>query len=380
MLEKTTIDPTESDHFVYSHTSPNGKMYIGITKRKPSDRWAGGYAYKGNKAFFADIQKYGWDAFKHEIIAEGLTEKEAKVLEDRLITQHNTLQPSGYNAKLNKGKSAGECDSAEEYVKRKKRFLKSYIRRAYIEYLQTVWPKFTLEEYLLKNVKFASTAPKDVYDYLPILTAEMYEENQQELDDLALDVEDFTRWLEPFYEENKNLIDISGEGCFGAVFHIHKEVFCKQACEIFKENLSKNKLLADVLFTLIGTVRDNKLCGREVFVRLQYLTYKEVEKDIDLKAEITARYMPFRNQMRDGTVYYTGDNSCYDLCVSLFDEITFPIGSSGITFTMNKEVSSAVYELLKVMGAEKITDLINEIICPPKRVYSMKKATPKACR
>ena len=95
MLEKTTIDLTENTYFVYSHTSPNGKMYIGITKRKPSDRWAGGRAYKENKVFFADIQKYGWDAFKHEIIAEDLTEKEALDLEDKLITQHNALHNIG---------------------------------------------------------------------------------------------------------------------------------------------------------------------------------------------------------------------------------------------------------------------------------------------
>lgn len=24
---------------VYKHTSPNGKVYIGITKKKPNDRW-----------------------------------------------------------------------------------------------------------------------------------------------------------------------------------------------------------------------------------------------------------------------------------------------------------------------------------------------------
>ncbi len=34
------------EYNVYSHTSPSGKKYIGITKQKPEHRWSNGDGYK----------------------------------------------------------------------------------------------------------------------------------------------------------------------------------------------------------------------------------------------------------------------------------------------------------------------------------------------
>lgn len=83
---------------VYKHTSPNGKVYIGITSRKPKVRWANGLGYMGNDYFFKAIQKYGWDNFKHEILFEKLTKEEAEAKEIELITQFNsTDRKCGYN-------------------------------------------------------------------------------------------------------------------------------------------------------------------------------------------------------------------------------------------------------------------------------------------
>ena len=31
---------------VYKHTSPNGKVYIGITKQNPKQRWGNGSGYR----------------------------------------------------------------------------------------------------------------------------------------------------------------------------------------------------------------------------------------------------------------------------------------------------------------------------------------------
>ena len=67
-------------HIVYKHTSPTGKIYIGITKNLPNARWNEGAGYETQKKFYKAIQTYGWINFKHEIIAAGLTEAEAKQL------------------------------------------------------------------------------------------------------------------------------------------------------------------------------------------------------------------------------------------------------------------------------------------------------------
>jgi len=54
--------------------------------------------YIKNEHFYRAIQKYGWDAFKHEIVAEGLTREEACALEESLIAEHHTQDYRfGYN-------------------------------------------------------------------------------------------------------------------------------------------------------------------------------------------------------------------------------------------------------------------------------------------
>jgi hypothetical protein len=83
---------------VYKHTSPDGKVYVGITKADPAHRFNNGNGYKQNALFYADIQKYGWDAFKHEILATGLTVEEACHLEIELIREYDSTNPEkGYN-------------------------------------------------------------------------------------------------------------------------------------------------------------------------------------------------------------------------------------------------------------------------------------------
>lgn len=52
--------------FVYIHTCPNGKKYIGATSRIPEDRWDNGNGYNKHPHFYLAIQKYGWDNIEHE--------------------------------------------------------------------------------------------------------------------------------------------------------------------------------------------------------------------------------------------------------------------------------------------------------------------------
>lgn len=82
---------------LYRHTSPSGKVYIGITSRnKAYKRWKYGHGYKGCKAFYNAILKYGWDNIKHEVLFTNLEEDRAKRLEIELIRHYKALGAS-YN-------------------------------------------------------------------------------------------------------------------------------------------------------------------------------------------------------------------------------------------------------------------------------------------
>ena len=78
---------------VYCH-----KKYIGITCRKPSERWQNGNGYKNNQHFFRAIQKYGWHNFSHEILYTDLGKSEAEQLEIQIIREYHATDPDfGYN-------------------------------------------------------------------------------------------------------------------------------------------------------------------------------------------------------------------------------------------------------------------------------------------
>lgn len=87
-------------YYVYTHINKvNGKIYVGVSKRKnPNDRWKNGKGYDYNLHFSNAIKKYGWDNFDHEIVASNLTKEEASNMETILITKLNTIDNRyGYN-------------------------------------------------------------------------------------------------------------------------------------------------------------------------------------------------------------------------------------------------------------------------------------------
>lgn len=98
---------------VYKHTSPSGKVYIGITCQRPEARWGrDGEGYKHSPHLMAAIKKYGWAAFRHDILAEGLTKDTAERIEIDLIeAHHSTDRRFGYNT--DRGGSMGAKHSAE---------------------------------------------------------------------------------------------------------------------------------------------------------------------------------------------------------------------------------------------------------------------------
>ena len=86
-------------YIVYKHTSPNNKVYIGITSQSPERRWRkNGFGYKNHIYFWNAIKKYGWGNFKHEILFSGLTKKEAEQKEIELISYYQSNKAEyGYN-------------------------------------------------------------------------------------------------------------------------------------------------------------------------------------------------------------------------------------------------------------------------------------------
>lgn len=97
---------------VYKHTLiETGQVYIGQTNNI-KNRWKPS-AYKNCIKFYNAIQKYGWDNFTHEIIADNLTLEEANILETKFINEYDSIN-NGFN--LNTG---GDNKIASEETRQK---------------------------------------------------------------------------------------------------------------------------------------------------------------------------------------------------------------------------------------------------------------------
>lgn len=113
------------EFYVYKHTCPNEKIYIGITKQQPIKRWGyNGYGYRKNTLFYRAIQKYGWSNIKHEILYENLSKEEAEQKEIELIEKYKSNQSKyGYNI-ANGGNTTGTVSEATK--EKISKTLKSY--------------------------------------------------------------------------------------------------------------------------------------------------------------------------------------------------------------------------------------------------------------
>lgn len=110
----------DTKYSVYKHTSPEGKIYIGCTSRRPTRRWDNGNGYKhGHGEFYNDIKKFGWDNFTHEVIASGLSEDEGYSLEIDLIRRYDTTDPAhGYNKSIG-GRGPFGCVRDDEFRRKR---------------------------------------------------------------------------------------------------------------------------------------------------------------------------------------------------------------------------------------------------------------------
>lgn len=85
--------------FVYMHClKKDGRVYIGQSCSSSLRERSGsnGCRYKGCTKFYNAIQRYGWDAFDHIVLADNLTLEEANQLEASYITQYDSIN-NGFN-------------------------------------------------------------------------------------------------------------------------------------------------------------------------------------------------------------------------------------------------------------------------------------------
>lgn len=107
-------------YIVYKHTTPCGKVYIGMSKQIPRKRFDYGAGYNHNPRFRAAIKEYGWGNIQHEIIASNLSAEEAGSMEARLIESYHSTDPDyGYNVKSGGLHGAGmSAEARAQLVKR----------------------------------------------------------------------------------------------------------------------------------------------------------------------------------------------------------------------------------------------------------------------
>lgn len=100
-------------YYIYCHTAPNGKRYIGQTCAvRPERRW--GKGYKGCTYMEHAIEKFGWDSFDHAVLYVCHSKQMADLLEQHLIAFFDTTNPEhGYNLLKGGGGRVGFSPSRE---------------------------------------------------------------------------------------------------------------------------------------------------------------------------------------------------------------------------------------------------------------------------
>lgn len=98
-------------YWVYTHTTPDGMQYVGMSKRQPYQRWKSS-SYK-TTSLSKYIEQYVWENIEHKVLIDNLTKSQAEKIEDWFITK---ITADGYC--INKKRSGGYArDNQKEYNK-----------------------------------------------------------------------------------------------------------------------------------------------------------------------------------------------------------------------------------------------------------------------
>lgn len=136
-------------YYVYKHTAPNGKVYIGITQQRPTKRWGSGANYDYNTHFINAIKKYGWNNFTHEILFQDLSKEDALAKEKELIQLYDSSnRKKGYN--ISPGGAAPGKETAAKIRDSRKR---NGISEKESERMKQRWADPVLREATLKNMR-----------------------------------------------------------------------------------------------------------------------------------------------------------------------------------------------------------------------------------
>ena len=158
--------------YLYLHTSPNGKRYVGIADNCEA-RWeVGGHGYADNEAFYRDILFYGWDNIKHEIIEKFTDRKDAEKYEALYIILFNTENPEmGYNRTSIKQNLYHRYEKRQAtYTKKKSKTFQEYAseRNDILEEYNMPWSALSvvIDEWVF-NEKHREMLKRRIHDGLP---------------------------------------------------------------------------------------------------------------------------------------------------------------------------------------------------------------------
>lgn len=158
--------------YLYVHTAPNGKRYVGIADNCEA-RWeVGGHGYADNEAFYKDILFYGWDNIKHEIIEKFSDRKDAEKYEALYIILFNTENPEmGYNRTSIKQNLYHRYEKRQAtYTKKKSKTFQEYTseRNDIMEKYNMPWSALSvvIDEWVF-NEKHREMLKRRIHDGLP---------------------------------------------------------------------------------------------------------------------------------------------------------------------------------------------------------------------
>lgn len=228
-------------YFIYKHTNPEGKIYIGITQKLPYDRWKNGGGYKGQKRLYEAILKDPWEKWEHEILDCNLTREEAiKMENDYILFYKSYMKEYGFNTTVNKPKSLlineDVFDKWQKYLIKNEERIKKELYSWYKDFLMIIKPTFDVKSYLCMNM------PNSKYK---LFLEERYEamlddikkEHKDEILSLRLEKKEYLSLLNQYLKSYEKYIYCNQIG----MLLFDEEKYCRNELPLLFLNLIKEK-------------------------------------------------------------------------------------------------------------------------------------------